>query len=414
MKKILLTISVAMCTSVSFAQPITGSGTSGQVTYFNGPTNITSNTGFLYNGTQVSIGQSTFPFRLNVSTSWLNDGVSITQTATSSAALHLTSSPAGGHHYALFSTGAAGSGGQGGGGRFVLYDYTAAANRLIVDERGYVGVGLVSAYTLTPYVKFHVHAGSIKLSGTDPVHGAPNIFWGGNLGASVAGEWGLEYNAGMGGMNFWRPSGATGGFANNVLFLSNANNVGIGTATPTAKLEINALGGFKPLNILSDRADWTYGIHYQHQGPSVAHKAIAVSHNSVEIFTVNTNGLVAIGNNGFSVPGLGMAAPPYSLVVGRGILTERVKVALSTDVNWSDYVFDSTYVLNSTDSVERYVNIHKHLPNVPSSSEVHSQGLDVVEMDAALLRQIEELWLHVIELKKENEELRALMNEKNK
>ena len=31
----------------------------------------------------------------------------------------------------------------------------------------------------------------------------------------------------------------------------------------------------------------------------------------------------------------------------------------------------------------------------------------MVEMDATLLRQIEELWLHVIDLKKENEQLKA-------
>jgi len=42
---------------------------------------------------------------------------------------------------------------------------------------------------------------------------------------------------------------------------------------------------------------------------------------------------------------------------------------------------------------------------VPSAKEVGEKGVDMVEMDATLLRQIEELWLHVIELKKENKTL---------
>jgi len=33
----------------------------------------------------------------------------------------------------------------------------------------------------------------------------------------------------------------------------------------------------------------------------------------------------------------------------------------------------------------------------------------MVEMDATLLRQIEELWLHLFELKKENEDLKEKM-----
>jgi hypothetical protein len=416
MKKIIITFIALLSASAFYAQ-ITGTGANGQVTYFTGTSTVTGNNNLFTNGSSLGVGTNTLSFRLNVTTGSLNDGLAINETGGSAATIHMTST-VGGHHYGLFSTGGSFNSGQGGGGRFVIYDYTTGFNRLIIDGQGYFGIGLTNGtgYTLTPKTKLHIQDGSIKLAGIDPVYGAPNIFWGGNTSVAPDGQWGLEYNSGMGGMNFWRPFGSNaGGLVNNVLFLADNGNIGFNTNTPSAKLEINALDGSKPLSILSNRGDWTYGLHYQHQGTSVAHKAICVSHNGAEIFTVNTNGLVAIGNNGFSVPGLGMASPPYSLVVGRGILTERLKVALSTDaVNWSDYVFDSSYVLNSTDSVEQYVNTYKHLPNVPSSSEVYSEGLDVAQMDAALLRQIEELWLHVIELKKENEELKTLVNEKLK
>jgi hypothetical protein len=271
-----------------------------------------------------------------------------------------------------------------------------------------VGIG-----TSSPITKLHINDGSIKFTGTDPIHGAPNIFWGGNSGSAPNGEWAVEYNAADKGLNFWRPFQAHDALGNvlstvnHVLFLSDNNYIGLSTNNPSARLEINAIGGHKPLNILSDRGDWTYGIHYQHSGTSVAHKAFSIAHNNAEIFTVLTNGMACIGNNGFAAPGLGMPAPPYSLVVGRGILTERVKVALSSDVlNWSDYVFARDYKLLPLEDVEDYVKKHKHLPNVPSADEVYSSGLDVAQMDATLLRQIEELWLHVIELKKENEQLK--------
>jgi hypothetical protein len=50
---------------------------------------------------------------------------------------------------------------------------------------------------------------------------------------------------------------------------------------------------------------------------------------------------------------------------------------------------------------------------VPSAQDVAKDGIDVAQMDAALLRQIEELWLHVIDLQKENEALRKELNTKH-
>ncbi len=96
----------------------------------------------------------------------------------------------------------------------------------------------------------------------------------------------------------------------------------------------------------------------------------------------------------------------YKLYVEDGILTERVKVATVGTADWADYVFEEDYDLNSVEEVESFVKANKHLPNVPSAKEVSEKGIDMVEMDATLLRQVEELWLHVIELNKEMEILR--------
>jgi len=97
----------------------------------------------------------------------------------------------------------------------------------------------------------------------------------------------------------------------------------------------------------------------------------------------------------------------YKLFVEEGILTEKVKIAAVNSADWADYVFAEDYNLNSIQEVERFIKKNNHLPNVPSAEEVSENGFNVAEMDATLLRQIEELWLHMIELKKENEELRT-------
>jgi len=57
--------------------------------------------------------------------------------------------------------------------------------------------------------------------------------------------------------------------------------------------------------------------------------------------------------------------------------------------------------------LEAYLQQNKHLPAIPSASEVEAKGYSVTEMDAKLLQTIEELTLHVIELSKQVKELQA-------
>jgi hypothetical protein len=75
-----------------------------------------------------------------------------------------------------------------------------------------------------------------------------------------------------------------------------------------------------------------------------------------------------------------------------------VKVAVKSTEDWSDKVFESGYRLWSLGEVDRYVRANKHLPGVPSASDVVSEGVDVGQMQAKLLEKIEELTLHVIQL----------------
>ncbi|MDY0237070.1 MAG: hypothetical protein RBR71_13675 [Gudongella sp.] len=95
----------------------------------------------------------------------------------------------------------------------------------------------------------------------------------------------------------------------------------------------------------------------------------------------------------------------YKLAVKGKIIAEEVVVKLHE--NWPDYVFSPNYTLRPLSEVEEHISNHGHLPEVPSAQQVHEDGISVGEMNAILLRKVEELTLYVIELKKEVEELKG-------
>ena len=88
---------------------------------------------------------------------------------------------------------------------------------------------------------------------------------------------------------------------------------------------------------------------------------------------------------------------------GNIILNGPVKVS-SID-KWPDFVFAETYDLPTLSSLEKYVTKHNHLPEIPSEAEVKKNGINLVEMDAKLLQKIEELTLYLIEQNKKIEQL---------
>ncbi len=75
--------------------------------------------------------------------------------------------------------------------------------------------------------------------------------------------------------------------------------------------------------------------------------------------------------------------------------------------NAADYVFDANYDLKSLSEVEKFVNEHHHLPGMPSAAEMDANGVSVSKMSNLLLEKIEELTLHMIQLEKENAQLKA-------
>jgi len=59
--------------------------------------------------------------------------------------------------------------------------------------------------------------------------------------------------------------------------------------------------------------------------------------------------------------------------------------------------------------VERFVKENRHLPDVPTSTDVEQNGVGLGEMNALLLKKIEELTLYVIEQEKNNSLQQAII-----
>lgn len=107
---------------------------------------------------------------------------------------------------------------------------------------------------------------------------------------------------------------------------------------------------------------------------------------------LDINGNVVIGNS------TSVAASGYKLSVEGKIMSEEVRVLLKA--NWPDYVFDKSYALKSLPELEKYIDVNKHLPNVPAAAEVEKGGIMLGDMNGKLLEKIEELSLYIIQLNK--------------
>jgi hypothetical protein len=108
------------------------------------------------------------------------------------------------------------------------------------------------------------------------------------------------------------------------------------------------------------------------------------------------NGKIVMGHNGGNV-GIGTTTPKEKLSVNGKIRAHEIKVETA---NWPDYVFGEDYQLPDLTETELHIKANGHLPGIPSAAEVKNNGIDLGDMNAKLLKKIEELTLHVIELNK--------------
>lgn len=113
----------------------------------------------------------------------------------------------------------------------------------------------------------------------------------------------------------------------------------------------------------------------------------------------NFDGRVKIGTTDFP------SSTDFELAVGGGIIAEEVLVQLQGA--WPDYVFDENYTAPDLCAWEDFILKNKHLPGMPSASEVAAKGgVDLGETQRLLLEKIEQLTLIIIEQQKQIDALK--------
>ena len=122
--------------------------------------------------------------------------------------------------------------------------------------------------------------------------------------------------------------------------------------------------------------------------------SIHIRTNGVERMIVDSLGNIGVGTSD---------TKGYRFSVNGDAIFTKIKVKQYS--GWPDYVFAQERRLPKLEELERYINDNKHLPDVPSASEVEKSGLDVGDNQAMLLKKIEELTLYVIDINKKVEKL---------
>lgn len=85
--------------------------------------------------------------------------------------------------------------------------------------------------------------------------------------------------------------------------------------------------------------------------------------------------------------------PTAKLIVGGTIGAQEIIV---TPDNWADDVFKPNYALRTLEELEDFLTQNRHLPGIPSEAHVKSEGVSVTKFSTGILRNLEELTLHVI------------------
>ncbi|WP_442589901.1 hypothetical protein ACSBL2_01440 [Pedobacter sp. AW31-3R] len=186
-------------------------------------------------------------------------------------------------------------------------------------------------------------------------------------------------------------------------FTINKGKVGVGTASPSQKLDVagnlylrnmtNETGAGSSISLSS--YDLT------HLGPKIysyLDMASGTASRSRLILSSYANGyqneLVLNGGN----VGIGTMTPGEKLSVNGAIRSHMVTVETK---NWPDYVFEKDYKKRSLSEVEQFVAKHKHLPDMPSAKDITAHGQNLGEVNKLLVKKVEELTLYLIELNKQ-------------
>lgn len=203
-----------------------------------------------------------------------------------------------------------------------------------------------------------------------------------------------------------------------VTIANGGGKVGIGTASPSGKVEIRYNSSYNnPTLELTQEGDDESRIYFRNTVNNARRFAIGANPGNADPrFSIgynNGNGTTNIltidgDNHRVGIMTGGTIPEGYRLAVNGKMLAEEVRVQLSQF--WPDYVFAEDYPLLPLEEVENYIRNEGRLPGIPTAAEVAADGLALGDMQRLMMEKIEELTLHLIDLKKENDSLRQRLD----
>ncbi|GLT09254.1 hypothetical protein GCM10007928_14860 [Sulfitobacter porphyrae] len=178
------------------------------------------------------------------------------------------------------------------------------------------------------------------------------------------------------------------------LFIKEGNgDIGMGTDNPQAGLHIRRTSTTKAaLLVEAATADATLEL-----------KQSGVSASTWEFRNQQDSGRLNIGISGGNTPvKIDNTANNNLIRIGRNGLPDEVNITgrlviNNTQVNVPDYVFADDYVLRPLAEVRAFIDTNSHLPEVPSEAQIKANGVDMSEMQMALLKKVEELTLYTLD-----------------
>lgn len=191
-------------------------------------------------------------------------------------------------------------------------------------------------------------------------------------------------------------------------------NVGIGTSNPRFHLELQAGNPVVALTSTNSTNPWSAirgneGTWIMGWGGQVGEEDISIGSQGADgrrtvTFAAGGEAKMKILANGNV--GIGTVEPTEKLSVYGKIRAQEIKVEVA---DWPDYVFAEGYKVRTLEDLEKFIKLNKHLPEMPSDTEVEAGGIELGEMNKRLLKKIEELTLYIIDQGKEIANLKEQM-----